>query len=124
LNVDVIVLGAVAVLIFDTIGSVASERYAFAYSRLMAGSFAIYLAVGFAANAGNSIVASMVAGAAIALIESTLGWAISWKIGPGRPAGDVSVSSILGTVAFVTGLGAVVGAIGGWLRAASLHGAG
>jgi hypothetical protein len=125
LNVNVIVLGAVGILLLDTVGSLASKRYGFAYSKLMAGSFAIYLAVGVAANTDDSIVPSMVAGALVALIESTLGWAISWKIGPGRPGMNaVSASTILGTVAFVTGLGVVFGAIGGWLRAATLYGAG
>ena len=53
LNVAVILLGAAAVLVFDTIGSLASRHFGFAYSRLMAGSFAIYSAAGFAANAGG-----------------------------------------------------------------------
>jgi hypothetical protein len=51
--VAVILLGAAAVLVFDTIGSLASRHFGFAYSRLMAGSFAIYSAAGFAANAGG-----------------------------------------------------------------------
>jgi hypothetical protein len=112
-----IVMGAAAILVFDTLGSLASRRFAFAYSRLAMGSFAIYLAVGFLSHSGGSVVPSVLAGAAIALIESTAGWAISWTIGPGRPARDMSISGILQTVALVTALGAMLGGVGGWIRA-------
>ena len=121
-NLTAILVGAATILAFDTVGSLASRRFAFAYSKLTIGSFAVYLTVGFAANAGASIVPSMFAGAAIALIESTAGWAISWKIGPGRPAENMSTSRILQTVALVTILGAVFGGVGGWLRAMQLRG--
>jgi hypothetical protein len=113
----VILLAAVAVLTFDTMGSLASRRFGFAYSTLMAGSFAIYLAAGFGTASDGSLIPCVLAGGIIGLVDSTLGWAISWRIGPGRPAVKyVTVSSVLRTVAFVTVLGAVFGAIGGWLR--------
>jgi hypothetical protein len=120
----VILLATAAVLIFDTMGSLASRRFGFAYSRLMVGSFAIYLAVGLGTASDGSLIPCVLAGGIIGLVDSTLGWAISWRIGPGRPAvKHVTISSILGTVAFVTVLGAAFGAIGGWLRLTILRAA-
>jgi hypothetical protein len=107
----------VAVLAFDTFGSLASRRFHFAYSRLMVGSFAIYVAVGFLTATEKSIGLSVFAGGMVGLIESTLGWAISWKIGPGRPAADhLATSRILSTVVLVTATAGVFGGFGGWLR--------
>lgn len=51
-NLAVIMFGAVAILAFDTIGALASRRFGFAYSGLMLGSFAIYVAVGFGTTSG------------------------------------------------------------------------
>jgi hypothetical protein len=119
-----ILLGGVAILAFDTLGSLASRRYGFAYSRLMVGSFAIYVASGFVTTTEGSIAPSVFAGAMVGLIESTLGWAISWKIGPGRPTVDHQArSSIVWTVGLVTALGGVFGGIGGWLRLMIVGGA-
>lgn len=125
MNLMVIMFGAAAILAFDTIGSLASRRFGFAYSGLIFGSFAIYLAVGFGTTSGGSLMPAVFAGAIVGLVESTLGWAISWRLGPGRPAVQhVALSNILRTVAFVTVLGAAFGAFGGWLRLMSLRGAG
>lgn len=112
-----IMVGAATILAFATIGSLAARRFGSAYSKLVLGSFAIYLVVGFSATCAGALMPSMLAGAMTGLVESTLGWAISWRIGPGRPAVDnVAPPNILRTVAVVTVLGAVIGTIGGWLR--------
>ena len=111
-----VILGVVAVLVFDTLGSLAARRFRFAYPNLAPGSFAIYMVVGYAAGAAEPVSMGILAGAVVALIESTVGWAISWKIGPGRPSVTPSLTVILRTVAIVTALGAVFGGLGGWLR--------
>jgi hypothetical protein len=87
----------------------------------MVGSFAIYLAFGFVTISDGSIVPSVFVGATIGLIESTVGWTISWRIEPGQPSIDrQSRSSILWVVGFVTAIGAVFGGVGGWLRLITL----
>jgi len=116
-NIVVILLGGATILAFDTIGSLASLRFTFPYSRLMFGSFAIYFAVGFVTAASESVTSAAVTAAIVGLVESTAGWAISWWIGPGRPADyPVTGSRIVGTVFFVMMLGALFGALGGSLR--------
>jgi hypothetical protein len=121
-NIVVMLLGGATVLAFDTIGSLASLRFRFPYSRLMFGSFAIYFVVGFVTAANESVTSAAVTAAVVGLIESTVGWSISWRIGPGRPADyPVTASRIVGTVIFVLMLGASFGALGGCLRLFSLR---
>ncbi len=115
--VGVILAGAAAILTFDTVGSLAARRFGFSYPRLMPGSFLIYLLVGMAAASAGSLAVSAFAGAIVGLVEATFGWAISWRIGPGRvPDEHASISRILATVVTVTLLGACFGAVGGGLR--------
>ena len=47
------------------------------------------------------------------LVDSTLGWYISWVIGPGRPVVEMDSTAIISTIFFVTLLGAILGFIGG-----------
>jgi hypothetical protein len=116
-NIVVIVLGAATVLVCDTSGSLASLRFRFPYSRLTLGSFAIYFVVGFVTAASGSVVSAALTGTVVGLVEATVGWAISWWIGPGRPADyPVTGSRIVGMVVFVMMLGALFGALGGGLR--------
>jgi hypothetical protein len=48
----------------------------------------------------------IIAGATVALVEATVGWGISWWIGPGRPATPISLSRLIRIVAVVTLMGA------------------
>ncbi len=50
--------------------------------------------------------------------DATLGWAVSWAIGPSRlAAGTLTLSVWLYTATFVVGLGAIYGLIGGGIGA-------
>ncbi len=108
-----IAVGALAVLLFDLAGSYASRRLGFAYANLVIGSILIYGLVGFAAGQAASIRAGAVAGEAVAAIEATLGWAIAWRIGPGRvPEQEASIPTIARTILLVVATGAIFGAVG------------
>lgn len=109
----IILIGAFAVLIFDTIGSLASRNFGFPYYWLTVGSFLIYAGVGLAASKYNGLMYAPLAGGIVSLIDSTLGWYISWVIGPGRPAAEMDSTAIISAVIFVTLLGIVIGFIGG-----------
>lgn len=109
-----IAAGGIAVLAFDAMGSYASHRFGFAYTNLVIGSLLIYVLVGVAA-AGHtgSIRAGSVAGEAVAAIEATLGWAISWQIGPGRiPDRQATPAGIATRIIAVIAIGTICGAIG------------
>ncbi|MDQ3798591.1 MAG: hypothetical protein M3384_04005 [Acidobacteriota bacterium] len=109
----IILIGAFAVVIFDTLGSLTSRRFGFPYHWLTIGSFLIYAAVGFAASKSNGLTSAPLAGGITSLVDSTLGWYISWIIGPGRPAIKMDSNVIFLMVVFITLTGAVVGFIGG-----------
>lgn len=80
----IIALGSIAVLVFDAAGSYASTKFGFRYTKLALGSFCIYGCVGgLAAHVGSVAVGALAAGA-VAMVDATIGWAISWCIGPGR----------------------------------------
>jgi len=109
----IILIGAFAVVAFDTVGSLASRNFGFGYQWLIIGSFLIYAGVGFAASKYNSLMFAPLAGGITSLVDSTLGWYVSWIIGPGRPAMEMDSTAIVSTVVFVTLTGVIVGFIGG-----------
>jgi len=106
-----VLFGAVAVLIFDAAGSLASIRFGFDYSRLTPGSFLIYTLAGMAAGRTGSLDAAVGAGAAVAFVEATIGWAISSRIRRAHP--HLAASRLLLVTVMVTTMGGFFGGIGG-----------
>lgn len=109
----ILLIGVSAVVAFDIVGSLASRSFNFAYQWLTIGSFLIYAGVGFAASKYNSLLFAPLTGAIMSFVDSTLGWYISWIIGPGRPAMEMDSTAIISTVIFVTLIGAVIGFVSG-----------
>ena len=70
-----------AVLILDSLGSLAARHWGFNYSNLSGVSFLIYFCAGVGGGRLVGIWAGGVAGAITALIEATVGWAISSALG-------------------------------------------
>jgi hypothetical protein len=107
-------IGCVGIVGFDALGATAAEQLDFPYEYLFAISFAIYGAVSFlAARETGRAEAGVIAGATVALVEATVGWAVSWLIGPGKPEGDYGFGTLVVTAAVVVGTGAVIGLIAG-----------
>src|SRR5947208_2681664 len=105
--------GATIVVVFDTLGALASQQLGFRYSILSIGSYLIYLAITYRSGKQAGVFVATIAGAGIGLIDSTLGWALSWSIGPGRPPQPMSGTEIVGAIVFVTLFGAALGLVGG-----------
>jgi hypothetical protein len=110
----VVVLACLAIVVYDTAMSAASRTFGFPYTSGIAGSYLIYAAAGFfGARAGGGLWMGVLAGAAVGLTDATLGWLISWVIGPGRPPdGMRTAGSLAGVIIFVTFLAATVGFVG------------
>jgi hypothetical protein len=107
-------LAVSAILIFDLVASLASRTLGFRYAYATLGSWLIYAITGFVAARHGGVAAAATAGAVVGFAEATLGWAISWLIGPGRlPSGTPSLGRIASTVLTVTLIGAAVSALGG-----------
>jgi hypothetical protein len=109
----ILLTGALIVLIFDTLGATASRLLGFRYSILTIGTYAIYLLITYRAGKQVGLLPAVLIGAALGLVDATLGWAISWAIGPGRPDQPMSGALIAGAVVFVVMLGAALGLLGG-----------
>jgi len=104
-----------AVLILDTLGSLAARHWGFAYGSLSAISFLLYFCAGVGAGRLAGVWAGGLAGGVTALIDATVGWAISSGLGANRRAGITPLTTVVVALGVVfTGwvLGLVGGAIG------------
>ena len=113
--IKICIIGVLAVVVFDALGSLASRHFGFPYQNLMVGSFLIYGIVGFAAAKTNGLMYGVLAAGLTGLVDATIGWYISWIIGPGRPPAEMTLIDKITTVAFVTVSGAIIGFIGSFL---------
>ena len=116
--------GIVAVLTLDTIGSLLAKRFGFFYGRLSPISLLLWTAAGaLASRAGVAYFAlflGALAGLVVGLIDSTLGWWISWRIGPGRLRPERSTTPVIArTILQVTTTAACFGAVGAVLLTVS-----
>lgn len=82
----VVAIGAVAVIAYDAVTALASHQFGFAYTRAAVGSYLLYAMVGYFAAKSDGLRSAVRAGATIGLIDASVGWAVSWAIGPGRPS--------------------------------------
>ena len=110
----IVLFGLLATVTFDALASVASRALSFWYPYATIGSWPIYATVGLLAGRAASVRAAAVAGAAVGFVETTLRWAVSWLIGPGRVGADtLTVGAVAITIVLVTLVGAGIGALGG-----------
>jgi hypothetical protein len=108
--------GALAIVAFDLLASVASRTIGFRYSYATVGSWLIYAVFGFMIGRRANVGAAALGVAIIAVVEATIGWAVSWAVGPGRlPNGIPSIGALTITVALVAATGAIIGALAGAL---------
>jgi hypothetical protein len=110
-----VLLAVAAVLAFDVAAAAASRAFGFAYASVSPGSYLIYFAAGlFGARAGGRVRSGMLAGAAVGLADSSLGWMLSAWIGPGRPPAELAGNTALlaATAMFVTVFAAFIGLLG------------
>lgn len=111
----IILVAVLVVLAYDTLGALASRALGFPYETLVFGSYVIYGCAGFFAGRARGLVKGAIAGGLVGLIDATLGWAISWHLGPGHPPEGVTNALplfVAFTVVFVSLLGAGLGLVG------------
>lgn len=112
---SILIVGALAILAFDTLGALASQSIGFPYGALAPGSYAIYSIVGILAVKKSSLWTAALVSGFVGAIDATWGWAISSAIGPGRPEQPVPAIGILFTAIFVAVTAAVVGFLASWV---------
>jgi hypothetical protein len=117
-STQVIFLGTALVLIFDTIAALLSRAADISYARFAVGSWIIYAAAGYLAakfGRGGLVQLAIRTGVLLASTDSTLGWAISWSIGPGKVDGGLTLGRWIVTALFVTAVASTLAAFGGIL---------
>jgi len=115
-------LGAVSVLVFDTVASLASKGLGFPYGYASIGSVLIYCMVGYFIFRRLGLIRAIGAAVLVELVDATLGWFISWQIGPGALPIDQVSTSIIATTLVSVFVFAVLCAFVGSAIARVLHG--
>ena len=119
-----LVVGAVAIVVYDAVTAMASGPLGFEYGAWwpgFVGSVAIYAAAAFmAARDRGSAVAGAATGFGVGVVDAVVGWPVSGAFIPGYFPGGIA-GEVVQTVAFVAvavGLiGAIIGLIAGLLGA-------
>lgn len=109
-------------MLFDAAASVFSRAMAIPYGWFSFGSTIIAATVGlFAARAEpvHRKRAAALAGVILGLTDATIGWAVSWLIGPGRVPGGLTPAvwciTAISVTALNCGIAWIGGAVGGWI---------
>ncbi len=108
-------LGAVCILLYDTSTAIFAQFYGIRYDSFALGSSLICIIFGFFAARSSGLLLAGMIGAFIGAVESSIGWYISWTIGPGNPGTEASVGLIGVVVIVVTAESAFFGLVGGFL---------
>lgn len=111
--IRIALLGAIVVLVYDTVSSFLSIYTTVAYGWFLIGSSVLYMLFGYLAARRSKWFFGGIVGALLGLVDSTLGWAISWNIGPGKADVEMNLILIVVTGIFVTIVAAMHGLIGG-----------
>jgi hypothetical protein len=113
-------LGAVILVVgFDAVAAWLTRENPPVYRKLWPAQFALYVAIGFIAMLTTLDLRYVeVIGALTGFVEATLGWAITWRIGPGRVKdanfGSVAIV-IVSMTAFAFGLSIAGALLFNWL---------
>jgi hypothetical protein len=108
-------VGILVALTYDVFGSMLSRSLGFNYGLLAFGSPGIYCAAGYAASK-NSYVSGVLSAAIVGFVDATLGWYLSWLIGPITSLEELTIFTIVSVVPFVTGVAIFFGIIGAAFR--------
>ncbi len=111
--VKIVLVGAVVVCLVDTALSVISQQAELDYSTFTPISIVIVGIFGFATARRCGLLFAPLCGARIGFVDSTIGWSISWYIGPGDPGMEIGLSDIAFTIVIVAAMNSVFGSIGG-----------
>ena len=109
----IVLIGALTVILFDTLASFVSRSFQIRYELFSIVSFLIYSCIGFFSGRHNSLTSSALAAGVVGLADSTLGWYISWIVGPGRIEGEMNSATISIMVVFVMVTASILGLLGG-----------
>jgi hypothetical protein len=113
----IVLVGAAVVVAFDATASLLLSRLGGSLAWMFLGEGLLYVAVGFAAGRIGGLAAGARSAAAVAAVDSTLGWAVTWVVGTGRVSRvtPVSVAFVLLTMVATGAAAGSAGAFGAQL---------
>ena len=112
-TLKIVLIGLVGIIAYDVILSLASRSLGFPYWYGSAGSLLIYAAVGYSIGRFASVPYAVAGAANVALGDATIGWWLSWIIGPGKPQSvSLSPKVFATTFVMVIVIGGLIGACG------------
>ena len=111
--INTIFAGSLVVVAYDAMAAAISAVWGISYGLFSIGSLLIYLVFGFLSGRKSQWFFGAIAGAVIGLTESTVGWMISWYIGPGKPTTEMNGLMITVAIIFVIVNAGILGLIGG-----------
>ncbi len=118
----IVVSGIIAVLVFDTAASFASEIIGFPYAYASIGSIIIYSTIGYTCFRCCGLIKAVIAAVMVELVDATLGWYISWCIGPGALPEEETSTVVIGVTIIMVLVFAVVCSLLGAGLARLVHG--
>lgn len=113
----IILIGVIAVTIFDTLGSIASKQMNFNYSYLGPISFLIYLTIAFVVAKRTNRITAIISTGLLGLYDAIVGWKLSMLLQANTGERKIEITSaiLIITVILVTLYGAIIGFFGWWL---------
>ena len=116
---QVILIFGIIAIVFDGIWSIVARAKGYTYSKGMWVSFLIYAIAGGVAMQNGDFNSGLIAGIGVAAIDATIGWWLSWVIGPGRLPETISKearpTAIVKAIVMVILLGALFGMVGAFI---------
>jgi hypothetical protein len=114
----ILIFGLIAIL-FDGVWSVVAKTKGYSYSKGAWVSSLIFAFAGGVAMKNGNFYSGFIAGIGVAAIDATVGWWVSWVIGPGRLPEKISKSArtraIVKAIIFVLIMGALLGMLGAFV---------
>ena len=117
---QVILIFGIITVAFDGIWATIAQRTGYAYSKGIWGSFLLYAIAGGMAFQNSDFLTGMLAGGGVAGVDATIGWWVSWIIGPGRLpdtiAKEARPNAIIKAIIRVIMMGAIFGFLGALVK--------
>ena len=117
---QVILTFGIIAIVFDGIWSLVVRANGYTYSKGAWVSFLIYAVAGAVTIQNGNLINGLISGVGVAAIEATIGWWVSWVIGPGRLPDTISKEARPGAIAkaivFVMLTGALFGIFGSFVK--------
>jgi hypothetical protein len=112
--VAIMVAAAVAVVLFDSLAASVSVITGINYEFFFVGSVLIYALAGAVTYrfAGGSLGSAALVALAVGIADATLGWWVSWSIGPGRPTFPMTPLLLTMSASFTACIATATGAVG------------